>query len=55
MTLYQVLNKGGYPAEYEIINPQALFKTKKECKEYIKYLKEECGLYDQEFTIKKLI
>ena len=28
--LYQVLNQSGYPAECELFNPHALFKTKKE-------------------------
>ena len=53
--LYQVFNQSGYPAEYELFNPHALFKTKKECKEYISYLKSDCGLEDESFTIKQLI
>ena len=53
--LYQVLNQLGYPAGYELFNPHALFKTKKECKEYISYLKSDCGLEDESFTIKQLI
>ena len=53
--LYQVLNQSGYPAEYELFNPHALFKTKKECKEYISYLKSDCGLEDESFTIKQII
>ena len=42
-------------ADYELFNPHALFKTKKECKEYISYLKSDCGLEDESFTIKQLI
>ena len=53
--LYQVLTQLGYPADYELFNPHALFKTKKECKEYISYLKSDCGLEDESFTIKQLI
>ena len=30
-------------------------ETKKECKEYISYLKSDCGLEDESFTIKQLI
>ena len=55
MKLYQVLNSSGYPAEYEILNPKALFSTKKECKEYISYLKIECMLEKEQFTIKQIL
>ncbi len=53
--LYQIINEAGYPASYEILNPQALFTTKKECKEYITYLKTCCDLKSERFTVKRLI
>ena len=30
-------------------------ETKKECKEYISYLKSDCGLEDESFTIKQIL
>jgi hypothetical protein len=54
MKLYQVRNESNYPASYEILNPQALFKTKLECKQYIYYLKTECML-EERFTINRIL
>jgi hypothetical protein len=55
MKIYQVINESGNPAEYDIFNPKAIFTTKKECKEYISYLKNECfGLKKERFTIKQI-
>jgi hypothetical protein len=55
MRIYQVLNGGGYPAEYKTFNPKAIFTTKKECKEFIAYLKENCGLEKEKFTINRIL
>jgi len=53
MKIYQILNSGGYPASFEITNPQALYTTKKECAEAISYLKE-CSQEKIKVTIKRL-
>ena len=50
MKLYQVLNQQGYPASFDS-NPKAILTTKKECKEYIKELKE---ITEETYTIKYL-
>jgi len=54
MKIYQVLNESKNAASYDLINPNALFKSKKECKDYISFLKTECGLETEKFTIKQI-
>jgi len=46
-TIYQVLNKSGYPAGTETTNPCALFTTLEEAKDFIEYL-IECSTEESE-------
>lgn len=48
--MYKVINRGGYPAGTDVINPDAIFKTENKAKRYIEHL-VELGYSEDEFTI----
>lgn len=48
--MYKVINKGGYPAGTDVINPDAIFKTEDQAKNYVEHL-VQLGYDENDFTI----